>query len=285
MLTDTHCHLDYDDFAADFDAVLARAREAGVTRFVSIGTRLDSSRRAVELAEKYEGVYAAVGVHPTEADGAPEDFIDQLRPLARHPKVVAIGECGFDYHYLPSLGKKSLVAQVEQGLMAQSPEILDLQMADDAVKNQQAIVFRQQMDLAAELGLNVVIHQRDSWADTLAVVNDYNGKVRTVFHCFGGTIEEAGNLLKNGHLVSFTGIATFKNAGIVHATIKEIPSNGYMVETDCPYLAPMPHRGKRCEPAYTRLVADRIAFLRGVSVETVAAETEATANAFFRFNK
>jgi TatD DNase family protein len=162
---------------------------------------------------------------------------------------------------------------------------MELQLADDAVKNQQSIVFRQQMDLAAELGLNVVIHQRDSWDDTLAVVNDYNGKLRTVFHCFGGSAGDAASLLRDGHLVSFTGIATFKNAALVHETARAVPSGSFMVETDCPYLAPAPHRGKRCEPAYTRLVAERIAFLRGVPLETVAAETEAAANAFFRFPK
>jgi TatD DNase family protein len=142
-----------------------------------------------------------------------------------------------------------------------------------------------QLDLAVELGLNVVIHQRASWADTLDVLKDYTGKVRGVFHCFGGTPEEAALVAALGHLVSFTGIITFKNAEQVRATAASVPADGYMVETDCPYLAPVPYRGKRAEPAHTRLVAEMIAKVRGIPLEQVAEETTRTAESFFRFHR
>jgi TatD DNase family protein len=142
-----------------------------------------------------------------------------------------------------------------------------------------------QLDLAVELGLNVVIHQRSSWSDTLEVLRGYTGKVRGVFHCFGGTPEEAAEVASLGHLVSFTGIITFKNAEQVRETAAAVALDGYMVETDCPYLAPVPHRGKRAEPAHTRLVAETIAKARGISLEEVAAQTTRTAEGFFRFNR
>jgi TatD DNase family protein len=142
-----------------------------------------------------------------------------------------------------------------------------------------------QLDLASELGLNVVIHQRASWNDTLEILKDYTGKLRGVFHCFGGTPEEARDVLELGHLVSFTGIITFKNAEQVRSTATAVPPDGYMVETDCPYLAPIPHRGKRAEPAHTRLVAETIAGVRGISIDEVAAETTRTAEGFFRFQR
>ncbi len=149
----------------------------------------------------------------------------------------------------------------------------------------EASLFQQQLDLAAELGFNVVIHQRDAWDDTLEIMKPYTGKVRGVFHCFGGTAEQAGEVLYLGHLVSFTGIVTFKNGASVREVATQIPLGKFMVETDCPYLAPVPFRGKRCEPAYTRLVADSIATARGISLEDVAEMTTQTAEEFFRFNR
>jgi TatD DNase family protein len=258
MLIDTHAHLDYEDFAADFDAVLRRAREAGVERVITIGTSLESSRRAVELAERHPMIYAVVGVHPTTADEASGDIRSALRELAVHPRVAAIGETGLDYHHLPGEGKNAAFQQT------------------------QASIFRQQLDLAAELGLNVVIHQRDAWEDTLDILRDYTGRLRGVFHCFGGTPAQAAEVLALGHLVSFTGIVTFKNAAVVRETAASVPADRLMVETDCPYLAPVPFRGKRCEPAHTREVAAAVAQARGESLETLAAQTTANAEAFFR---
>lgn len=259
-LIDTHAHLDYTDYDPDRAEVIARATEAGVTEIISIGTRLDSSGRAVELAENFPNIWATVGIHPSEVDEAPDDACDSLRRLAQSRRVVSLGEIGLDYHHLPEDAA-----------------------AITANKKRQAELFRRQLDLAAELGLNAVIHQRDSWDDTLAILRDYTGRVRGVFHCFGGTPDQAKEVIALGHLVSFTGIVTFKNARQVQATAQDVAFDKFMVETDCPYLAPVPDRGKRCEPAHTRRVAEEIARLRGVSLEEVAARTTHTAREFFRF--
>lgn len=282
MLIDTHAHLDYPDFEGDFEAVLARAQEAGVSRILTIGTSVESSRRAVALAEKYPQIYAVVGVHPTSAMEAEADIITPLRELARSKRVVAIGETGLDYHHLPSrdLGKSD-AAKLSTALQNELPSEIEGVIEDGAHKAAQATLFEQQLDLAAELGLNVVIHQRDSWEDTLAMLRRYTGSLRAVFHCFGGSLEEAQLLADLGHLVSFTGIVTFKNAQALQQTAAKV--SHYMVETDCPYLAPVPFRGKRCEPAHTRQVAEKIAELRGEDIESVARETTAVAEEFFRF--
>ena len=259
MLIDTHAHLDYEDFAADFDSVLQRARDAGVERIITIGTSVESSRRAVQLAEQYPMISAVVGVHPTTADEAPRDLHTVLTELAGHPRVAAIGETGLDYHRLP-----------------------EDETAIPAYKATQAAVFRQQLEVATALGLNVVIHQRGAWVHTLDILRAYSGRLRGVFHCFGGTPAQAEEVLAMGHLVSFTGIATFKNAAVVRETAAAVPADRYMVETDCPYLAPVPFRGKRCEPAHTRETALAVAVARGITLEVLATETTATAEAFFR---
>jgi len=279
MLIDTHSHLDFPDFASDLDGVLARAEDAGVTRIITIGTSLESSRRALVIAETHPQVFAVVGVHPNSASEAPADFITELRELARHPKVAAIGETGLDYHRLPG----ALAAGETPGPETDGdPEIIRANHAEQA---RQASVFEQQLDLAAELGLNVVIHERDAWDDTLALLQPYAGRLRAVFHCFGKSPQHARRLLDDGHLVSFTGIVTFKNAQEAHATAAWIPANCFMVETDCPFLAPVPFRGKRCEPAHTRQIAERIALLRGETLESVAASATANAEAFFRLSQ
>jgi TatD DNase family protein len=262
MLIDTHAHLDFTDFDNDRAEVISRAGEAGVTEIITIGTRLDSSARAVELAENFPNIWATVGLHPCDADNAPADAIERLHALAQSSRVVAIGEIGLDYHHLPE-GAEAIAAN----------------------KRRQAEVFRAQLELTAQLGLNAVIHQRDSWDDTLAILGEFTGRVRGVFHCFGGTLAQAREVLALGHLVSFTGIVTFKNAQQVQATAREVPWEKFMVETDCPYLAPAPDRGKRCEPAHTRRVAEHIAHLRGVPVEELAARTMGTARQFFRFGR
>ncbi len=257
MLIDTHAHLTFPDFANDLEGILARAAEAGVTRVVTIGTSVESSRLAVTLAEKYATVFAVIGIHPDNAMEAAPGFIDDLRALAQNPRVVAIGETGLDY-------------------FRRTPERVA------AEKDTQAAVFTQQLALAAELGLNVVIHERDSWDDTLAVLAPFAGKVRAQFHCFGKSLAHAEAVLADGHLVSFTGIVTFKNAAVVQETAARLPPGTFMVETDCPYLAPVPFRGKRCEPAHTRHTAEFIAQLRGQPIAELAAETTATAEKFFR---
>jgi len=267
MLTDTHAHLDYPDFQPDFPEVLRRADEASVTRLISIGTGLDSSCRAIALAESDPRIFAVAGIHPASVDTAGDDVTEALHALACHPRVVALGEAGLDYHRLPS----------QTGQPAG--------MTDDAYKAAQARLFRQQLDVAAALGLNIVIHQRDAWDDTLRILRDYTGRLRGVFHCFGNSFEDAVLVIRLGHMISFTGIVTFKNAPLVHDCATRVPAEHFMVETDCPYLAPVPHRGQRCEPAHTRLVAARIATLRGAALEEIAQRTSLNANHFFRFHR
>ncbi len=286
MLIDTHAHLDYPDFAADFDDVLQRATEAGVTRILTIGTSIESSRRAVELAEKYPNVYAVVGVHPSHAEEAEDDVITPLRELAKSPRVAAIGETGLDYHYLPSaaMAQQRTTQVISNTLQAETDEQIESGIHDGALKGKQASLFQQQLDLAAELKLNVVIHQRDAWDDTLEILREYGRQVSGVFHCFGGTKEQAEEVIALGHLVSFTGIVTFKNGAHVRDLAASLSLGEFMVETDCPYLAPEPFRGKRCEPAHTRLVAESIAAARGITVEELARATTKTAEEFFRLN-
>lgn len=285
MLIETHAHLDYPDFAGDFDDVLRRATEAGVTRIITIGTSVESSRRAVDLAEKYPNIFAVIGVHPTYVEESGEDVITPLRELAKSSRVVAIGETGLDYHRLPSVevAKDHQTQVFSKALQSFTEEELEADIHDGAYKSKQASMFEQQLDLAAELGLNVVIHQRDAWDDTLEIMKPYTGKVRGVFHCFGGSLEQANAVINLDHLVSFTGIVTFKNGLAVREVATQIPLWKFMVETDCPYLAPVPFRGKRCEPAHTRIVAETIAGARRVSVEEVAEATTETAEKFFRF--
>jgi len=286
MLIETHAHLDYPDFANDLDDVLRRAAEAGVTRIVTIGTSIESSRRAIDLAEAYPAVYAAIGVHPTYVNEAEDDVITPLRELAKHPRVVAIGETGLDYHRLPSekVAKEKQV-QVMTALRTETDEEIEAQIRDGAYKSKQASLFQQQLDLAVELGFNVVIHQRDAWEDTLKIIQQYTGKLRGVFHCFGGALDQANEVLDLDHLVSFTGIVTFKNGAAVREVAAQIPLWKFMVETDCPYLAPVPFRGKRSEPAHTRIVAETIAAARQVPLDEIAETTTETAEKFFRFNR
>jgi TatD DNase family protein len=199
---------------------------------------------------------------------------------------VAIGETGLDYHRLPSeeVAKEEQV-QVMTALRTETDEEIEAQIRDGAYKSKQASLFQQQLDLAVELGLNAVIHQRDAWEDTLKIMQPYTGKLRGVFHCFGGSIDQANEVLDLDHLVSFTGIVTFKNGAAVRDVAAQIPLWKFMVETDCPYLAPVPFRGKRCEPAHTRIVAEAIAAARHVPLEEIAEATTETAEKFFRFNR
>ncbi len=286
MLIETHAHLDYPDFANDLDDVLRRANDAGVTRIITIGTSLESSRSAIDMAEKHSAVFAAIGVHPTFVEEAEDDVITPLRELAKNPRVVAIGETGLDYHQLPSekVAKEKQV-QVMTALRTETDEEIEAQIRDGAYKSKQGSLFQQQLDLAVELGLNVVIHQRDAWEDTLKIMQPYTGKLRGVFHCFGGSLDQANEVLSLDHLVSFTGIVTFKNGAAVREVAAQVPLWKFMVETDCPYLAPVPFRGKRCEPAHTRIVAEAIAAARAVPLEEIAESTTETAEKFFRFNR
>ena len=259
---DTHAHLDYPEYEKDFAEVLARAQAAGITKIISIGTSLDSSRRAIALAEKFPAIYAAVGWHPSEALTAPEDLRPTLRELASHPKVVAIGETGLDYYRLPSSQNSSA--------------------ADDAhYKQRQAEIFQQQLNVAAETGLNCIIHQRASFDDTLTQLKNFAGKTRGVFHCFGESVARLNQILAIGSLVSYTGIVTFKNALNVRTAVAATPLDKFMLETDCPYLAPVPHRGQRGEPSFVKEISETVAQVKLCSLDELSAATCRTAHEFF----
>ena len=260
---DTHAHLDYPDFQPDFADVLARARAAGITRMISIGTNFESSRRAVALAEKHEEIFAVVGWHPSDALDAPDDVRPTLRELAAHPKVVAIGETGLDYYRMPS-AKGGTVE-------------------DDAIyRRKQAQIFEQQLEVAAELKLNCVIHQRgETLDDTLALMQPFAGRTRGVFHCFSSDVAALTRIRATGSLVSFTGIVTFKNGQNVRDAVAATPLGEFMLETDAPFLAPIPYRGKRCEPAYVKEIAETIAEVKGCSLDELSRVTCEAAKKFF----
>jgi TatD DNase family protein len=263
---DTHAHLDYPELGPDLPAVLDRARKAGVRRIVVVGTDLRSSAAALRLCEAHEELYAAVGWHPCHVKEAPGDVRAELLKLAQHPKVVAIGETGLDYYHLPQ-PKDRTVEEIEN---LHAP-----------IKKHQAEVFRQQLEVAAEANLNCIVHQRNSFEDTLALASEYQGKVRAVFHCFVSDVASMKRVLAIGGMVSFTGVLTFKNAVEVRETLKATPADSFMLETDSPYLAPVPHRGQRCEPAYTRHTAEAAAQVRGVDLGELARVTCANAHRFF----
>jgi TatD DNase family protein len=261
---DTHAHLDDPDFAADLPQVLERARAAGIRKIIAIGIDRDSSQRALQIADAFPGVYAVVGWHPSHAGEAPADLRPLLRELARHPKVVGLGETGLDYHRLPSSKPGGDAAQ------------------DEPYKQRQAALFRQHLEVAAELALNCVIHQRDCLEDTITQLTPFADRVRGVFHCFAGDAAARERIAAMNSLVSFTGIATFKNGANVRDTIAATPLGQFMLETDAPYLAPVPYRGKRCEPAYVKELAEVVAQVKGCSPDELSAATCATAEAFFK---
>ncbi|MGA2659011.1 MAG: TatD family hydrolase [Verrucomicrobiota bacterium] len=263
LFYDTHAHLGDRAFVADLPQVMERARAAGIARLICIATDLASSRRAIELAEQFPSVSAVVGWHPSDAAEAPEDWRPALRELARHPKVVALGETGLDYYRLPSR---------KAGFTATD---------DEPIKRKQAELFRQHLEVAAELGLNCVIHQRDSLEDTLAQLSPFAHRLRGVFHCFAGDAGPLGRILAMGSVVSYTGILTFKNGQNVRAALAATPMDRFMLETDSPYLAPEPYRSKRCEPAFLKETATVAAQVKGCSLEELGAATSSTAERFF----
>jgi TatD DNase family protein len=258
---DTHAHLGFPDFAADLSETIARARAAGIEKIICVGTDLASSARAIQIAEEYPGVYAAAGWHPAHAREAPQDLRPALRKLAGHPKVVAIGETGLDYH------RRGPGAGTEADF--------------DSYKMRQAEIFRQQMEVASELGLNCIIHQRDSFEATLSELTPFARQIRGVFHCFSESVESMRRVFALGSLVSFTGIATFKNGANAREALAAAGPGQFMFETDCPFLAPVPYRGKRCEPAYVKNIAELAAAIKNCAVEELSAATCQTAREFF----
>ena len=201
---DTHAHLDFPDYANDLPEVVKRAQDAGIAKIISVGTDLERSRRAIQIAERFPDVYAAIGWHPSNVMDAPDDLRPALFELAKHPKVVAIGEIGLDYHRLPGSQKGGIEDDIRY-------------------KQRQSDIFQQQIEVAIKAGLNCIIHQRDSFDDTLAQLKPFAGKVRGVFHCFGETPERMRRVLELGSIVSFTGIVTFKNGQNVRDTLAATP--------------------------------------------------------------
>lgn len=264
MLIDTHAHLDSDRFSEDLEEVLERAALAGVERMVAIGCDIEGSRRGLALAERWPMVWATVGVHPTYVTEEPNtDWREQLTEMAGHPRCVGIGETGLDYYH-------------------PQPEGSSL----EDYRARQKEFFTGQLEIAAAAGKNVVVHQRDRsgavcWEDIKSLMEPWHGRLRAVFHCFLHPWAEAAPLVARGHRISFTGIATYKNAPVVAACAAEAPDGSFFLETDSPYLAPVPHRGKRCEPALVRATAESIAAARGVSVDQLAAVTGSAAADFF----
>lgn len=251
-LIDSHCHLNYPGLVEDEAGVLARARARGVRGFLNISTRRSEWRDVVAAAERHRDVWAAIGIHPHEADAHPDLGTDAIVEAVAHPKVVAIGECGLDYHY------------------------------DKSDRGVQRDRFRAHMAAARESGLPLVIHTRDAEEDTAAILGE-EGRVTGVLHCFTGTRWLAERGLELGYYVSLSGIVTFKNAKDLQEVARIVPDDRLLVETDAPFLAPVPNRGKTCEPAFVADTAAFLADLRGIAPEVLAEQT--TANFFRLFNK
>lgn len=251
-LIDTHTHLNADQFDADRDAALGRMRAAGVTRAIEIGYSLATSRAAVTLAERHDDIFAVVGVQPNAPQDAAGGWLDELRRLAAHPKVVAIGEIGLDYHW------------------------------NVAPAAEQERIFRAQLDLARELGLPVVIHSREAQDDTLRVLREAAGGLGGVMHSFSGGWAYAQACLAVGFHLSFSGPVTFAKAAELHEAARLAPADRILTETDSPHLAPHPLRGRRNEPSNVRLVAERLAALREVPLGELAETVWGNACALFR---
>ncbi len=258
-LIDTHCHLDDERFNDDRKAVVARAVEAGVRAIINPGTDLRGSRAAIALAERYAPLYAAVGVHPTATDELDDAALDALREMARHPKVVAIGEIGLDY-YWPNQSKRDWPCA--------SPET-------------QRAAFRRQLDLAAELGLPVIVHDREAHTDVMTGLEDSPGLLG-VLHSFSGDLDLAQWAVELGFYVGITGPVTFKKARELQTVAREIDLDHLLIETDAPYLTPHPYRGQRNAPAHVRLVAQQIAQLRDCDLVDVARHTSQNAHTLFQ---
>lgn len=253
MLIDTHTHLDDARYDEDREAVVARAREAGVVAFVTIGCDLETSRAAVALADRYPFIFASIGVHPHEVKHIEDQWYGEFRRLAQSRKVVAYGEIGLDYHY------------------------------NHSPPNEQRERFREQIQIARELKLPVVIHTREAQKDTVAILREETAsEVGGVFHCFSGDRWLAQEALDLGFFLSFSGILTFQNAAPLREIAKNSPLDRLLIETDCPYLTPVPHRGKRNEPAYVSQVAKQLASLHEKSVEEIAERTSENAKRLFK---
>ncbi len=253
QVVDTHAHLEHERFRGDLDDVIARARAAGVWPIIEVGSDVATSRAALGLTQRYPGLLAAVGIHPHEAGGASDAALEEIRVMARKPGVVAIGEIGLDYHY------------------------------DFSPRDQQRRAFAAQIGIAKEVGLPIVVHDREAHADTLTILKSEGaGAAGGVMHCFSGDWKLAHTVLDMGFYISVGGTLTFPNAARLRELVARLPLDRLLLETDCPYLTPVPHRGKRNEPAFVVLVARELARIKRLDVRHVAAATIRNAGALFR---
>lgn len=252
-LIDTHCHLTFEPLAGDVAGVIERSRAAGVTRWITVGTSLEDSLAAIELARRYEGMYAVVGIHPHEAESVDAAALDELKCLGHSGRVVAIGETGLDFHYN----------------FSKQPD--------------QRRVFIAHLEIARELNLPVIVHSRNAFDETVEILDrDGGGLKGIVFHCFSGSAQQAKSLLERGYHMSFTGVVTFKNALTTREAAKVVPLDRLMVETDCPYMSPEPVRSQKPnEPALMVHTARRLADVKGVKIDNLAEATAQTAMTFF----
>ena len=254
MLFDTHAHLDDRAFDCDREELLAGLAARGTSMAMNPGCSLESSKNAVALANRYPWIYAAVGSHPDVADEVNEKVLEQYRLLvAQNPKVKAIGEIGIDYHY------------------------------EDIPRELQLKAFRMQMELAKELDLPVIVHEREAHEDGMKVGKEFP-EVKGVFHCYSGSAEMARQLVDLGWYIGFTGVLTFKNARKAIETAESIPLERIVLETDCPYMAPVPHRGKRNDPGYLCYMAQKLAEIRGVSLEEIQHITTENGKRLYRID-
>jgi TatD DNase family protein len=252
-LVDSHCHLDFDDFGTDFDAVLTRARENGVERMLTICTRVTKFEQVLAIAAAHDNIRCTVGIHPHEAEHEPDVDVARLVDLAKHPKVVGIGEAGLDYFY------------------------------DKSPRERQQVVFATHIEASRASGLPIVVHSRDADEDTVRLLQDgaKKGGLTGVIHCFTSTQYLADAALEMGFYISLSGIVTFKNATALRDVAKTIPHDRLLVETDSPYLAPIPMRGKRNEPAFVKHTASYVADFLGLSFVDLAAQTTANFDRLF----
>ncbi|MCF8053617.1 MAG: TatD family hydrolase [Deltaproteobacteria bacterium] len=251
MLVDTHSHIEMSDFTSDLGEVVARAQGCSVGAIICVGLNLSDSARAVQLAQEYPCIYATVGVHPHDAQSIVAATYPQLEELAQSAKVVAYGEIGLDFFH---------------------------DLSPRAVQRER---FAEQLAIAARLGLPVVIHDRDAHAETLAIIRSSPHRRGGVFHCFSGDVAFARQCLDEGFYISITGVVTFPKAQELREVVEFVPLSRLLIETDCPFLTPRPHRGKRNEPAYVSLVAQALAEIKGITVAEVALTTTANAEKLF----
>ncbi|PID61396.1 MAG: radical SAM protein [Ignavibacteriae bacterium] len=252
MYIDTHAHLFYPNFEGEVEEVIERAKTAGVKYIIVPGTDLATSKKAMDLADKYDMVYAAVGVHPHDTNEWNDSFIDTLKEFTKHPKVVAIGEIGLDYYY------------------------------DFSPKDKQIHAFKLQIELALRVNLPIIVHNRESNEDMMKIIRTYKDtNLKTQFHCFAGSKENAKELTDMGHLISFTGNITFKKMDSLREVLASVNTDKLLLETDSPFMTPVPYRGKRNEPANVLLVAEKIAEVHNISLEDVSRITNYNAYKFF----